>query len=257
MSSQEIALTATPRRKKTPQGEMKTHRKEGVIPAVVYGIKKEPKSLWVARRELEKALQQAHSGNVLFKLHLEEGEGTKPKKKAADTDGPGDTVLLKTMQRDVLSGVPIHADFLRVDIHKKVDVEIPVHVSGEASGVKNQGGILEHLLHKVKVRCLPTAIPEAVTVDVTPLEIGQGTLAGDLKLPEGVELLTDKSHVVLNVVAPTKVEELTAPAAAPAATEPEVITKGKKEEGAAEGAAAPAAAAKAAAPAKQEAAPKK
>ncbi|MBI4668708.1 MAG: 50S ribosomal protein L25 [Elusimicrobia bacterium] len=224
---------------------MKTQRSSGFIPAVVYGAKKDPRSLWVNRKELEKAMTRVHGANVLFKLMISDPSTSLRTGKSNVADAKAETVLLKSLQRDVCSDLPIHADFLRVDIHQKVEISVAVHVKGEAKGVKDQGGILEHLLREIKVRCLPTEIPAAIEVDVSKLEIGQGVTAGDLKLPEGVERLTVAAHVVINIVAPARVEEAAAPAAA-AGGEPEVIAKGKKEEeaqGAAAGAQAKPAAA--------------
>jgi large subunit ribosomal protein L25 len=135
-------------------------------------------------------------------------------------------------------------------------VAVPVHISGEAVGVKAHGGILEHLVREIKVRCLPGDIPQAISIDVTNLDIGASVFVKDLPVPQGVDLITGTGQVVLNVVAP-KAEEEAAPAAealAPAA--PEVIAKGKKEEEGAAPAAggkegAPAAPAKAEAPSKK------
>lgn len=211
---------------------MRTKRLAGSIPAIVYGAKADPRSVWVSRLELEKAMRSAHSANVLFKLDVatqESGQTDKiSTKKSAVKNSGAETVLLKSLQRDPATEVPVHVDFVRVDVHKKVEIEVAVHVTGNAVGVKDHGGILEHIMREVKVRCLPTHIPEAIAVDVSDLDIGQGVVAGDLNLPDGVELVTDAGHILINVVTPTKEEE-PAPAAATAA-EPEVITKGKKEE---------------------------
>jgi large subunit ribosomal protein L25 len=140
---------------------------------------------------------------------------------------------------------------------EKIEISVPIHVVGEAPGVKVSGGTLEHLTRSLKVRCLPSNIPQMVEVNVSTLEIGQSILVKDLKPIEGVEILTDVGLIVVNVVVP-KVEEEVAPAAAavPGAAEPEVIAKGKKEEEGAEGEAAkPAAGADAKKPAAGAAAP--
>lgn len=235
MATEEIALSGTIRKPKASKNELRANRQKGIIPAIVYGAKKDPKSLWVSNKELEKAMRQAHSANVLFELTMEEAgfeeeKAAKTKKKPSSKTSSSETVLLKDIQRNVIDDTPIHVDFLRVDIHKEVEVAVAVHVTGESSGVKNQGGILEHILREIKVRCLPTAIPELITVDVSHLEIGQGLLVGDLKLPKGVELVTDASHVMVNVVAPARVEEpVVAAVTAETSAEPEVIAKGKKE----------------------------
>lgn len=221
--SQEIVLNVKARKSNVSKGELRSQRGQGILPAVVYGDGKEAVSFWVDRRVVERALHQAHSTNVLFSLEVEG---------APEASSGKETVLLKELQRNVITGVPAHIDFLRVKLTQKIEVEVPIHLKGEAKGVKVQGGILEHLLRELKVRTLPTAIPEAVVVDVTELEIGHGLLVKDLPVPPGVEVLTEASHVVVNIVVPAKEE---APAAATetvgavAAPAPEVITKGKKE----------------------------
>src|SRR5262249_7809007 len=106
---------------------------------------------------------------------------------------------------------------------------------GEAAGVKNGGGTLAHIVHKLKVRCLPKDLPEQIVVDVTVLEIGKSIHIGEIKAPEGVQILGDKHQVAISVAAPRAEEEVAATAAAPGAADVE-MTKEKKEEGA-EGAA--------------------
>ena len=110
---------------------------------------------------------------------------------------------------------------------------VPVAPVGEPAGVKNGGGVLEHVLHKVKVRSLPKSLPESLKVDVTPLEIGQAIHLGDIKAGEGIEILGDKHLTVLSVAAPQAeiVETPAATTAAPAAGDVEML-KEKKEEGA-------------------------
>lgn len=194
---------------------MKKNRREGLIPAVVYGAGKDPKTFWVSFKDIERAFHKARSTNVLFELGK-------------------DTVLLKEIQKDLISDTPLHIDFLRIKLTEKVEVDVPLRLTGESKGVKNQGGILEHLLRELKVRTLPTEIPEAISIDVSDLEIGQGLLVKDLKIPQGLEISTDANHIVVNVVAPAKEEAAPAPVEAVAEAQPEVIGKGKKE--AAEGA---------------------
>jgi len=137
-----------------------------------------------------------------------------------------------------LSAKVLHVDLHEVAENEKVTVSVPVETTGEAAGVKNGGGTLEHVMFKLKVRCLPKDLPEQIVIDVTALEIGKSVHIGEVPAPAGVEILGDKTRAVVTVAAPRAEEEL-APAAAPAAGDVE-MTKEKKEEGA-EGAAAPAA----------------
>ena len=138
---------------------------------------------------------------------------------------------MQDIQHHPLSGKVLHIDFHEVSPDEKVTVHVPLETTGEAAGVKTGGGVLEHILHKVKVRCLPKDLPDQILVDVSSLEIGKSFHLGDLKAPEGVEILGDKHISVIAVAAPRAEEEVAATAAAPGAADVE-MTKEKKEEGA-------------------------
>ena len=225
---QTIELTAAKRGENT-KGALRQLRLAGQIPAVVYGGQKEPQRLALDLKNFVRLLK-GHGTNVLMNLKL---------------DGGAEVVLVKDVQRDVLSHDVIHVDFQRISMTEKIEVNVPLVLSGDAPGVKVGGGIMEHILRNLRVRCLPTDIPDSIAVNVTALQINQGIKVKDLVLPSGVEGLNDKDSLVVNIVAPAEEETTTATAAAaaPGATEPEVIAKGKKpEEGeeAAAGAKAPA-----------------
>jgi len=207
-------------------------RREGWIPGTLYGHG-DAVSISVNLRTLEKAVHSSKAGlNSLFNV-----------------TAPGEKTLavIKEVQRHYLRQTAIHIDFQRISLKEKLEVAVPTHPTGESPGVKNSGGVLEHITREIRVRCLPDDIPASIDVDVTVLELGDGIKVKDLKPINGVEFLTLPETIVVNVVAP-KVEAVATPAEGAAATgaEPEVITKGKKDE---EGAAAPAAGAKGAAPA--------
>lgn len=170
---------------------------------------------------------RAHGANLVMKLQVA---------------GQSETVLVKEIQRHPLTHEPAHIDFLRISLKEEVEVTVPVKVVGIAPGVEVSGGILEQLRHEVSVRCLPTAIPEHLEIDVSSLEILQSVKAQDLKMPEGVDLIIEPDAIIAHVVAPTKIEEPEVPAegVVEETAEPEVIAKGKKpaegEEGDAPGA---------------------
>jgi len=236
---QRVELEVKPRELKDAQGtahNLRELRESGWIPAVIYGQGK-PQSVVVESRAFYKAVQTSGK-NAIFTINV---DGKK---------APG---IVKEIQWQVLTHKPIHIDFQRIDVNQKLELSIPVHVVGESPGVKNAGGILEHIQREIKVKCLPDDIPAGINVDVSKLEIGHSIKVAEITPPKGVEFITAGDHIVVNVVAP-KVEEVK-PAtptegAAAGAAEPEVITKGKKEEEGAEGAAAATpAAAPAAAPA--------
>ena len=225
---QTIELRAE-KRSLASKGTLSRLRLEGQIPAVVYGGKKAPENLALNLKTFSQQMK-GHGFNVLMNLNFGDG---------------AEVVLLKDVQRDVLSHDVIHVDFQRISMTEKLEVNVPLTATGEAPGVKVGGGILEHILRNVRVRCLPTDIPDSISVDVSQLQLNQGIKVKDLVLPAGLEALNDRESLVINIVAPAAEEVAATPAAgaAVAGTEPEVIAKGKKpEEGeeAAAGAKAPA-----------------
>ena len=144
--------------------------------------------------------------------------------------GSGDvTALVRDVQLDPLTRGIIHLDFQHISLTEQIEVEVAVHFIGQPIGVKDSGGILEHLARSLKVRCLPTTIPGSIDVDVTALNVGQNLHVRDIKA-EGFEIITDGDVTVAAVVAPA-VEEVVAPVVTEeVAAEPEVVaTKGKKE----------------------------
>jgi large subunit ribosomal protein L25 len=216
-----IPLTGT-RRAGTGKGVARKARAAGQIPGVLYGHGQEPVALNVAAREFELAVRK-QGGNPIIGLNLDGGEHT---------------ALIRDVQYDPVTREIIHLDFLRISLTETIEVEVSVHLVGLPVGVKEGGGILEPILREVRVRCLPTAIPASLDVDVTALNIGDSVHAGALQA-EGVEVVTDPEATLATVVPPTvhaeekpaaEGEAAAAVAATPESTEPEVITKGKKEE---------------------------
>ena len=214
----EIVLQAEKREIKS-KAAVNQLRHQGRVPGVAYGDNEAPVTLSVDEKGLQSILKSEHGRNSLINLKI----GTS-----------SHAVLLKEIQRHPITRALWHVDFHRISLKKKIEASVPVHVKGEAPGVKLGGGILEHVIREVKVRCLPAEIPVAIDADVSALQVGTAIKIKDLPLPKGVEILHDLESVVLNVVAPTILEETPAPgtAAAGAATtaEPEVIKKGKTEE---------------------------
>lgn len=194
----------------------------GRVPAVIYGRHIKPQNLEVDSKEIEDLVHHSHSENLLVDLQVE-GD-LNPKRLA----------LVKEVQHHPLTRKILHVDFNEVSETEKVTVMVPIETVGEAVGVKTGGGILEHVLHRVKVRCLPKDIPDYITIDVTNLDIGKAIHIGEIQPPPGVEILGDKSITVVAVAAPISEEQekaaLEAAAEAPAADQVEMI-KEKKEEG--------------------------
>jgi len=214
-----IQLKGT-RRSRLGKGGARKARAAGQIPGVMYGHGEEPVPVSIEMREFQTAMRSHKGGNALVTLKLDEGDFT---------------ALVRDAQYDPVTHVVLHLDFQQISLTETIEVQVEVHAVGLALGVKDGGGILETIIRTLDVRCLPTAIPDRIDVDVTALEIGGSLHVRDIKA-EGFEILNDPDSTVMTVVAPT-VEE--APAADPAAaalaatatTEPEVVgAKGKKEE---------------------------
>jgi len=205
------------RRENVGKGWARKARAAGQIPAVIYGHGETPRPIAVDFREFEVALRGHKGSNAIVNLNVGGGEVT---------------ALVRDVQYDPLSRAIIHLDFQHISLTEQIEVEVPVHLTGTAVGVKDGGGILEHLLRTLKVKCLPTAIPASIDVDVTALNIGQNLHVSDLKPAAGYEIITDADVAVAAVVAPAAEEVVAAPAEGevPAAAEPEVVgAKGKKE----------------------------
>jgi len=223
-----VALNAYPR-SALRRGAVKKLRASGRVPAVIYGRYGPPQHLEVKHQELEDLLHHSASGNALVDLAVE-GDA-RPKRLA----------LLQEVQQHPLSGDLLHIDLHEVKEDERVAVTVPVESVGEAVGVKTGGGVLEHVLFKLKVRALAKDIPEAIYVDVSNLNIGQTVHLGEITPPAGVEILGDKAVPVLSVAAPLTEEQAAALEATTtaSATEPEMIKE--KKEGEVEGEAAGAA----------------
>ncbi len=223
-----VSLNAFPRALARRAGAKKL-RTAGRIPAIIYGRQAQPQNLEVNAKEMEDLIHHSLSENLLVDLAVK--DDSRPKRLA----------LVQEVQHHPLSGKVLHVDFHEIAENEKVIVSIPVETVGEPEGVKTEGGVLEHVLFKVRARGLAKDLPEQLVVDVAHLKIGEAVHLGEIKVPAGVELIGDKQIPVIAVAAPRTEEEEAAEAAeAAAATPGEVeMIKEKKEEG--EEGAAPAA----------------
>jgi large subunit ribosomal protein L25 len=211
-----VSLTAFPRELSRRLGVKKV-RTNGRIPAVIYGRQTKPQSLEVSSKDLEQVIHSAHSEILLVNLALDKGNRL---------------ALVREIQHHPLSGKMLHVDFQEVAENEKVTAMVPVETVGDAEGVKTGGGVLEHVLFKVKVRATPKDLPDVINVDVSKLQVGQSIHIGEIEAPEGVEIIGRKETPVVSVAAPlTESQEAAAGEAAPGApTQPEML-KEKKEEG--------------------------
>jgi large subunit ribosomal protein L25 len=212
-----VPLKAFPRTL-VQRGGVKKLRASGRVPATIYGRQAAPQNLEVNSKEFAELLNHAISENMLVDLTVETDARSKR------------LALVQEIQHHPLDGKVLHVDFHEVAENEKVTVQVPLETAGEAAGVKTAGGVLEHILHKLKVRALPKDLPEQIVIDVTALEIGKSIHLGDIVPPAGVEILGDK-HVSVVAVSAPRAEEEVAAEAAPAAGDVE-MTKEKKEEGA-------------------------
>lgn len=205
------------RRETFGKNEAVRTRQAGKIPAVLYGEKKGvSESVTVDPKELSRILHSESGLNSLISLKI---------------DGAETQVLVKEYQIDPVTHKLIHADFLRVAMDKVIRVTVPVHLTGEAKGVKLQGGTLDFVHRDVDVECLPADIPEHITVDVSELMLNQGVRVKDLVTDGKWTAVSEPENLIVHIVAP-RAEAVATPdaAAAPAAAaEPEVAKKGKTE----------------------------
>jgi large subunit ribosomal protein L25 len=190
-------------------------RAAGKIPGVVYGHGEEPIPVSIGAREFQLALNQHKGGNAIVNLAVSGGEYT---------------ALIRDVQYDPVTHHILHLDFHHISLTETVEVKVAVHLTGLPVGVKDGGGVLELITREIEVRCLPTAIPSGIEVDVSALNIGDSVHVGDIVVPDVVVLI--EPHVTIaTVVPPTVIEEKPAEeVVVPVAEEPEVIAKGKKEE---------------------------
>jgi large subunit ribosomal protein L25 len=202
-----------------------------MVPAVLYGGKKEAISLTVEAKQVAKILRSETGHNTIFTVTV--------------ANGADEKAMVRDWQVDPVSGKLLHVDLFRIAMDVRMRVMVPVHTFGEAQGVKLQGGVFETVTREVEVECLPADIPEEFRVDVTDMMIGKQLRAADLPFdPAKIKLVTDPIRVIAHVVVLKKEEEPAADAAVTAdaaPAEPEVMKKGKKEEeGEGEAAEAPA-----------------
>jgi large subunit ribosomal protein L25 len=181
----DIILASEPRTDlgSRPAGRL---RREGKVPAVVYGLGTDSVSITVPSRELQHILAGESGANTLINLQL---------------DGDQVLTLARQIHRHPTRGELVHVDFVRIRRDVAVSAEIPVHLLGEAEGVKD-GGLLEQLMFHLTVEAMPGNIPVALELDVSALTIGDQLRLADMPLPEGVTTEVDAETVVVQVAAP-------------------------------------------------------
>ena len=197
-------------------------RREGMVPITVYGGGAETVTAVAQARDLAAILRSESGRNTIFTIEVE-GAGTSE-------------VMFHDRQIDPIKGRLIHADLTRLVKGQKIEVTVPLHLTGEPIGVKEKQGVLEQIIREIEIKCEPRQIPDVLEVDVSNLDVHDVLHVSDIPVGEGIEILTDAEQVIATVGI-VKEEELaaTTPAEGEEPAEPEVIGKGKKEEGEEEG----------------------
>ena len=214
------------RRAVSGRGSVQRLRKQGLLPGVINNDKCESVLIQLNRHDFEMFLRHHSSESLILDVQV---EGDTSKK-----------LLLKEVQHHPVSDQIMHVDFLEISMTKKMRVDIPIRLIGDAIGVTSEGGVLDQLIRTVQVECLPSDLVEGIEVDVSALKVGDAIRVSQIKVDPKLHILTNGSVAVANVSIPKVVEEAPEEVAA-ASTEPEVIgakkegEEGEGEEGAAEG----------------------
>jgi large subunit ribosomal protein L25 len=207
-------LTAT-RRDAKGKGVARKLRADGQVPAVIYGHNREPQSLAVSARDLDRLLDHISAASTVIEL---------------DLGGATSRTLIREIQRHPFKRQILHVDFQELVAGETVTVEVPLVLIGIAEGVRVGGGILDQVLREVEIECDPGSIPNHIDVDVSNLAIGHSIHVGELQLPAGVTMLTDAEQTIVVLSAPRAEPEPEPVAEEAAPAEPELIRKPKDEE---------------------------
>jgi large subunit ribosomal protein L25 len=203
-------LSATPR-SSSGKGAARKTRSAGQVPGVIYGHAREPQHLAINTRDLEKLLDRISYENTVVELAVE---------------GKTARTLIREVQRHPFKKQILHIDFQELVAGELVEVNVPIVLVGTPEGVRTGGGVMDQVLRDLEIECDPSAMPNHIDVDVSNLAIGHSIHVRDLKLPEGIKVLTDEDATICVVAIPRAVVE----AIAEAAPEPELIRKPKDED---------------------------
>jgi len=205
-------------REKVGKGSARSTRREGRVPAIIYGGQEEPTPVSVDKHKIEVELQHSESENMIVHLQL---------------DGKSEPVLtlIRDTQHNPLSGDLEHLDFQRVSLDQPIRTTVPLHTSGTPKGVRNSGGIFEPVMREVHIECLPMDIPDEVVVDISEMDINDTLHVSDIPKNEKYTVLDEEERAVANVISPESL--VVAPAPEPA--EGEALEEDAEGEEAAEG----------------------
>ncbi|MGA1794700.1 MAG: 50S ribosomal protein L25 [bacterium] len=188
------------------KGAARRLRAEGSTPAIIYGKRETPLAISFNTNEFLKLVHGEAHENVLFKVKIKGHKGK---------DVPN--VVIKEMQLDPTKGNLLHVDLFEVSMDKVLEVHVPVETINEAIGVKEEGGLLDHVAREILVECLPDDLPESIEIDVSPLKMGDAVHIKDIVFPSGVKPLESPDKVIVTIIHKLKVKE-------------EIVTKVPEEE---------------------------
>ena len=180
-------------RKSVGNSPARVLRREGEVPAVIYGPGKDSVLLSVSVKDLENILKKTNVGQAILSLEIQNG-GVSTR-----------TAMIKELQTHPVSRKYLHVDFYEIAMDRKIKVKVPVVTQGIAKGV-DFGGMLQVISREIEVLCLPLGIPKSIEIDITELNVGDAVHVRDIALPEGVEIPADVNYTVVTVLA-TKAEE--------------------------------------------------
>ena len=173
------------------KGGSRAIRREGNVPAILYGKGSVPIPLLVNPKDLKQALSTEAGENTLIEMHISDGDNEITK-----------LSLLRDVQMDHISSKSIHFDFLELDMNTRISVQVPIRIVGRSIGVHEQKGILDEVLREIAVECLPSNIPNVFELDVTNLELGDSIHVKDLSVSDDIEILEDLESTIITIVAP-------------------------------------------------------
>ena len=194
-------------------------RAEGFIPAVVYGLAQEPLEIKINSKEFKDTIKGKSLSNLILDIHVK-----------VDGKDKEEITLIKDMQKDPINADILHIDFIRIQMKTEVEATVPVHILNEeiSTGIKEEGGVLQHGLREIHIMCLPADIPDMLEYDIKELHIGENVRVSDIIVNEGIKILNNPDEVVVSIIHPTHLaaEETVAEEEA-VEEEPELITKEK------------------------------
>ncbi|HAJ94966.1 MAG TPA: 50S ribosomal protein L25 [Actinobacteria bacterium] len=193
------------------------------LPAVMYGLKKEPAIIKIKRKELTTLLKGHSILSVIFDIQIDE--------KSKDSEA----VIIKEYQRDPISRKLMHLDFLRIEMKKEIETVVPIRILNEdiAIGIKDDGGVLQHGLREFRILCLPANIPEQIDYDIKELGMNEIIRVENIEVDEKIKILNDPAEVIVSIIPPTELKEedlVTEEEGEEGAEEPEVVGEKKPEE---------------------------